>query len=423
MRILLYTQFCTPEPIFKSVPFARELMRRGHEVRILTGFPNYPGGKLYPGYRLSPFRREVLDGVPVLRVPLFPSHSPSALARMTNYMSFTLSSALPLLGGWKPDVVYVYNLVTIGAVAAMNRLLRGVPFVLDLQDIWPDSILSSGMAASWISRPVSKLCEITYANAALIVAQSPGFRRLLIERGVPAEKIEVVYNWYDEKSSREADDDLSRESLGFDGWFNILYAGNMGIVQALDAVVRAGEILAAKNERIRFVLMGSGVALEQLKEQARRVAPNHVMFLPACSSAKALAIQQKADALLVHLQKRSLFEITVPSKVQSYLASAKPILAGLQGDAANLILQARAGITAEPENSVSIAEAALKLARTSVGELQEMGKAGRAFFDAELTVRKGVARFEEIFERAFSERHNTSVSRNRLAAGSRTNPL
>src|SRR5262245_37377637 len=118
MRILFYTQFCTPEPVFKSVPFARELIRRGHEVRILTGFPNYPGGKVYPGYRLGPLKRETLDGVPITRVPLFPSHSPSALARMANYVSFTLSSAFPLLGGWKPNVIYVYNLVTLGGVAS-----------------------------------------------------------------------------------------------------------------------------------------------------------------------------------------------------------------------------------------------------------------------------------------------------------------
>jgi hypothetical protein len=142
MKILLLTQWFQPEPFFKGLSFAKALKSRGHDVEVLTGFPNYPGGKLYPGYRVRLWQRESVDGIRVNRVALYPSHDRSGLKRMLNYLSFGLSAALigPLLVQ-KPDVIYVYNLVTLGPAAYLLRFFYGCPVVYDVQDIWPDSVV------------------------------------------------------------------------------------------------------------------------------------------------------------------------------------------------------------------------------------------------------------------------------------------
>jgi glycosyltransferase involved in cell wall biosynthesis len=203
MRILLITQFFQPEPQIKGLPFARELQRRGHDVEVLTGFPNYPGGRLYPGYRVRALQREVMDGVPVARVPLYPSHDLSRLGRVANYASFALSSAL--LGAAltrRPDVAYVYHPpATMGLAALAQRALRGVPVVYDVQDLWPDTLRATGMVSgSAVLGAVGAWCRLVYRAAARVVVLSPGFRERLVARGVPADKIDVIYNWADESA-------------------------------------------------------------------------------------------------------------------------------------------------------------------------------------------------------------------------------
>ena len=150
MKILILTQWFEPEPTSKGLLFARELVARGHEVEVLTGFPNYPGGKLYPGYRIRPWVREHIDGVSVLRVALYPSHSNSGFQRALNYMSFALSAALigtALIR--QPDVVYVYHPpITVGFAGAVIGFLRKTPFVYDIQDLWPDTVASTGMMSN-----------------------------------------------------------------------------------------------------------------------------------------------------------------------------------------------------------------------------------------------------------------------------------
>ena len=146
MKILILSQWFDPEPDFKGLLFARELVARGHEVEVLTGFPNYPGGKIYPGYRIRPWARERLDGIDVLRVALYPSHNNSGLHRIFNYVSFFISAAVfgtALIR--KPDVMYVYHPpITVGFAATVIGFLRRAPFVYDIQDLWPDTVAASG---------------------------------------------------------------------------------------------------------------------------------------------------------------------------------------------------------------------------------------------------------------------------------------
>lgn len=397
IKILLYTQWCTPEPAFKSVPLARELQRRGHEVRILTGFPSYPGGRLYPGYRLRFSQREALDGVKVLRAPLYPSHDASSVRRALSYLSFMMSSAPALCCGWRPDVVYVYNLVTLGAVAALNRRLRSVPYVVDIQDLWPDSVFSSGMGSDMMRRPVEWLCRLTYRHASRLVVLSPGFKTELARRGVPEQKMEVVFNWYDaEAEALMPEGDTADPEPALAGRFNILYAGNLGAAQGLRAVVDAAARTFRTHPAIQWVFLGTGIEEEALKAHAASVAPNSTLFLPPRSRVGALKLMRQADVLLVHLRDDPLFRITIPSKTQACLAVGKPILAGLRGDAAELVLDADAGVVCEPESSEAMAASASRLAGLSQARLMELGQSGARFYQSRLSMAHGVQRIEEV---------------------------
>ena len=201
MRILMLTQWFNPEPIFKGLTFAKELVRRGHEVEVLTGFPNYPGGEIYQGYRQRLWQREVLDDIPVVRVPLYASHDSSSFRRALNYGSFALSSASLGAGLIKrPDVMYVYQPITIGLAATVIKYLRQTPFVIDIQDLWPEFLPATGMInnkkALWL---IGKWCEFVYRQASRVTTLSPGFKEAIVNRGIPADKVEVVYNWCDER--------------------------------------------------------------------------------------------------------------------------------------------------------------------------------------------------------------------------------
>ena len=202
----------------------------------------------------------------MLRVPLYPSHDRSALRRAVNYSSFALAAAWPLLLGWRPDMVYVYNLPSLGFIAALNRRLRKVPFVLDVMDLWPDSVVRAGMGAASLAWPIRKICEMVYRRAARITVLSPGFKRMLVERGVPGNKIEVIYNWCDEEELLAAPIVTpTKEDLGLADRFNILFAGTMGIVQNLDAVLQAAARVNRQQPRLQFVFMGGGTEVQRLQ--------------------------------------------------------------------------------------------------------------------------------------------------------------
>ncbi len=400
------TQWFDPEPTFKGLLFAKQLAARGHQVEALTGFPNYPGGKVYPGYRIRPWARETIDGIGIVRVALYPSHNNSGLHRALNYMSFALSAAL--LGAVlirKPDVMYVYHPpITVGLAAAVIGFLRRMPFVYDIQDLWPDTVAASGMMSNATALSLlSKLCRFVYRRAWHIAVLSPGFKAALIGRGVPAGKIDVIYNWCDEKALQVDCAPAARLASNPDR-FSILFAGTMGRAQGLDSVLQAADICRATAPAAEFVFIGGGVERSNLERMAIEMELDNVRFLPRQPMHAMGGILAGADALLVHLKDDPLFRITIPSKVQAYLAAGRPILLGGRGDAADMVRRAGAGIVCEPCNPESIAQAVLELAAAGPERLAEMGHNGRAFYDRELSVAAGVGRFEAIFNTVMQER-------------------
>ncbi len=400
IRILLLTQWFDPEPTFKGLAFARELVRRGFDVEVVTGFPNYPGGKLYSGYRIRLLTREQIDGVHVTRVPLYPSHSQSAPGRVVNYLSFFLSSLVYcLLGAKRPDVIYAYHPpLTVGIAAALVRGIRRVPVVYDIQDMWPDTLRATGMLSNervldWVSR----LCKWVYRRVDRIVVLSPGFKKLLVDRGVPEKKMELIYNWCNEELLNQSACKGS-EKLPAEGKFRIVFAGNMGKAQALYSVLDAASILQKNGDQaVAFVFVGGGVEAERLEKYSRELQLRNVHFLPRVPMSRIGSILKEADALLVHLKNDPLFRVTIPSKVQAYMAIGKPILVAVEGDAADLVQECGCGETAVPENPDSIAAAALSLQRRSVADLDDMETGSRKYYREKLSVSAGVEKFSAVF--------------------------
>ncbi|HEU4950671.1 MAG TPA: glycosyltransferase family 4 protein [Holophagaceae bacterium] len=407
MRILLVAQYFDPEPHLKGLVFARELVRQGHEVEVLTGFPNYPGGRLYPGYRLRLWQREVVDGIRITRVPLYPSHDGSALNRALNYLSFAFSAAL--LGPWlvtRPQAIHAHHgNATTALPAWVLGMLHGAPYLLDIQDLWPDSIAASGMLprrAGFFVPLMAAWCRFIYRQAGRISALSPGMRRTLIARGVPAERITVIPNWCDEAQAEPGPLEPGEAPL-LAGRFNVLFAGNMGVMQGLEVVLEAAARLAREVPDAQFVLVGDGVVRAQLEAEATARGLANVRFLPRRPAEAMGGLLHAADALLVHLKDDPLFEVTIPSKIQAYLAAGRPILCGVKGDGADLVREAGAGLLFPPEDAGALAEAVLALMRMPPARREALGAAGRSFYRARLSVTAGTAAFVRALRAARGE--------------------
>lgn len=393
------TQWFDPEPTFKGMTFARELRNIGWDVDVLTGFPNYPGGKLYAGHTLRWRKRESIDGVDLTRVWLYPSHDASKLGRIANYVSFMVSAALHgLISVRKPDVIYSYHPPLTTAIAAIFiKFFRRAPLLIDIQDLWPDTLRATGMIGNErVLRVVNAFSNWVYRRVDHIVVLSPGFKNLLIERGVPEKKIDVIYNWADEVSLRAP---AGRAPSGIPAEkFKILFAGNMGRAQALEAVLEAASIVERTAPHVQFIFIGGGLEVERLKASAVSRRLQNVAFLPPVPMSEIGSHLGDADALLVHLRRDPLFEITIPSKTQAYMAAGRPILMAVSGDAARLVEEAQCGVTAIPEDPQSIVQAVMKLAAASDETRRDMADNARRYYRDNLSVSVGVGRFSDTFK-------------------------
>jgi glycosyltransferase involved in cell wall biosynthesis len=403
MRILFINNYFEPEPnFFKGLPLAKKMMKFGHEVEVLTGFPNYPGGKIYDGYRIRLIQRENLEGVPVIRVPLYPSHDRSAMRRIVSYLTVAVSASTIGISAIHPaDVAYVVQgPATMGLPAIIAKLVRGIPFVYDIADLWPDVLSGTGMFdSSFGSKIVANWCKLIYKSASKIIVITPGVRQKLRERGVPENKIELIYEWCDDAQVTGGTQNprLAKE-LSMEGRFNIVFAGNMGKAQSLTAVLEAAKIIAAEHPLVQFVFIGSGIEVASLKEKVAAMNLQNVLFHSRRPISEIGAILRLADVLLVHLRDDPIFRIAIPSKTQAYMAIGRPILMGVRGDAADLVTKAKCGLVCEQENPQSIAEAVAKFLSMSKADLDQMGENGRKFYEQELSFEIAARKYEKIFE-------------------------
>jgi glycosyltransferase involved in cell wall biosynthesis len=390
----------------RGLPLAKALRNRfGWEVEVLTAIPWYPIGRFYDGYESKVYQTETVDGIPVHRVWLYPSHDRSAMRRIATYFSFMFSALC--FAAWRikrGDIVYhVDNLPTTAIVAGTLGFFWRAKVVQHIGDLWPDTVFSSGMLGRagpvrFVAFVLRSVMRLVYASNDKITVISEGFRQALVGRGVPPGKVLVLPNWADEdRLSPVVGDGATRRRLGVgDGEFLVLYAGNIGPLQCLDVVVDAASNL--RGLPVKFVVVGDGackVALE--RAVATRGLSERVLFFPPRRVDDMPALNAVADALLVHLKDEPFLHDTVPSKTQVSLLAGRPILMGCKGEAARHVQAARAGLCFDPESGDQLAEAVGALFSLSVEEREEMGRRGREYYYRHLSLAKGSQKMDDLF--------------------------
>lgn len=402
MRILLLAQWFFPEPDIRITSLANSLVERGHQVTIITGFPNYPHGRIYPGYRQRLWQRETMpNGVHIVRIPLYPDHSRSVIRRSFTYLSFALSATIlgPFFSG-KPDVMWVYQPpLTIGIPAIWIGLLRHIPFIYEIQDMWPETVAASGMMnASLPIRMLGKLAKFVYRRAAAITVISKGFKANLEAKGVPSSKIHIIPNWADEEIYRPVKrDPVLGEKYQLTGHFNIVFAGTMGLAQGLHTVIEAAECLRDVLD-IQFIFIGDGLDLPDLKASVTSRNLGNVRFIERQPAEWMPQFLAWGDALLVQLRNAPLFHMTIPSKTLSYMASGRLIICAVPGDGADLIQESGAGIVCPPDDPQALANAIRRAYALPAVEREEMGRAGYQTFLNRFTRDTLVSYYEAVFE-------------------------
>lgn len=403
MRFGLITQWFDPEPGPAAIPggLARELARRGHEVHVLTGFPNYPTGRIYEGYRMRPMTEyEESQGVKVRRVALYPSHDRSLFRRLGNYASFGVTASTLGLGSMKGmDAIWVYNSpATVALPMWGSKWIWGVPHVLHVMDLWPDSILFGGFgngANSRGLRAVDSWVSAMYRSSSRVAYASPGLGPILESRGVPREKLAYAPVWADAGIDTHADP-VSRSRWGVTAdQLLVLYAGAIGSAQGLDALLRAVSLID-QPDSVVLLVAGTGTEVDALQEQARSGGQLNVHFLGHMNREELSGIMVAADVHVISLKESPLSSVSLPSKLHTTLALGKPFISAVAGDAARVASESGAAFPAIPGDPNSIAQA-LQAALQCKGEgLRKRGDAGRKYYEETFDLHVGVDRVEQL---------------------------
>jgi len=369
MKVLFLSHYFPPEgnaPASRVHALAKRWVAAGHEVHVVTGAPNAPNGVVYDGYRNRLCRTEVADGIRVTRVWTFMAANRGKVRRVLNYLSFFVSALLAGLFVRRPDVVIATSpQFFCGWAGVWVARLRRLPFILEVRDIWPASIVAVGaMRRNRLVAFLQYLERRMYARADHIVTVGDCYKDAILQRGVPAEKITVIMNAVDTDifRPRQPDTELKRQ-LGLNGEFVCAYVGTIGMACGLDVVLRAAERLRRMQRTdIRFVLVGDGAVRTQLQAEADRMGLTNVTFTGLQPKARIPAYLSVADTCLVHLRKSELFEAVMPSKIFEAAGMAKPIIIGVRGFAQRFVLDAGAGLAVEPENENELVDALVQLA-------------------------------------------------------------
>lgn len=384
MRILVVSQYFWPEQ-FLINELVSDLVKDGHEVVVLTGEPNYPNGDIYPEFISSKDEYSEYHGAKIYRSSLIP-RGKGKFGLILNYLSFMITSSINLYKlkrNDKFDVVFFFQLSPVfsGLAAVLYKKINKVPLVTWVQDIWPDSLLATGQITnSHALSIVGKFVNFVYRNSDLILIQSEKFRNVVFDRCDTSQEIEYFPNWADDLFSCENYPDSSFYTK-IPGVFDFVFAGNIGDAQDFNTIIEA--VLKTKDiDGFRFVIVGDGRAKEgALKKIELLELGDKFLFLGAHAIEFMPSVFSKADALLVSLLNEQVFSNTIPSKVQAYLASGRPILASLAGAGADVILQSSAGLISDPNNPIMLSDKIQKFLSLSDSELGQMGRSGRSYYE------------------------------------------
>ena len=384
MRILYFSHYFTPEgnaPARRVYEMCRRWVRMGHRVTVITCAPNVPGGVVYEGYANAWLQRETIEGIETIRVWTYLAANRGTLRRILNYVSYLASAVCAGLWREKPDVVIATSpQFFCGWAGVWVSRLRRIPFILEIRDLWPESIAAVGA----LRRPrllalLERWERSLYRSATRIVTVGEGYREKLEGRGVAPSRIAVVSNGVDCKAFSDAGNGADvRAEFGLGESFVVSYVGTIGLGSGLDVVLRAAQRLRAESRGdVVFLLVGDGAVRDELETRARAEGLDRVIFTGRRDKSRIPAYLAASDACLVHLTGNDLFRSVMPSKIFEAAAMAKPIILGVRGCAAELVSDAEAGICIEPENDRELVDAVKRLAsdRALAAKLGESGRA------------------------------------------------
>lgn len=366
---------------------------------VLTGFPHYPAGRVFAGYKIRPWLKESYEGVTIIRVPLYPYKGYSLFRRSLNHLSFALSASLIgpfLVGHIDRIIVFQVGPITVGIPAIVLKYIKKAPMLFWVQDIWPDTLEATGLVRRpWILALIRRFVRLIYRHCDVIPVQSRGFARRVAHFGVSPEKIPYVPNSAEELYRPVPRDESLALAEGMAHRFNVMFAGNIGRSQDFDTLLGAAALLR-EHPDIQFVILGDGAMAQHYVALAKERGLSNVVFKGKKSVEWMPAYFALADALLVQLRHEPVFALTIPSKLQSYLACGRPIVAALEGDAADIVSESGAGVVCMPGDPVALAEAVLQMCCKSPEEREAMGRAGLAYYRAEFDRMMLLDRFDAL---------------------------
>lgn len=386
MRFLIVSQYFWPEN-FRINDLASELASRGHEVTVLTGLPNYPSGQIFKEYLAETEKFSNYKDVRILRVPLL-ARGNNGLRLLLNYLSFSISACL--LGPWKLrdkkfDVVFTCQLspVTVGLPGAFLAWLKNAPMIMWVLDLWPDTLKAIGVVkSSRLLAYVGLLVGFIYKRCDLILAQSRSFIPKI--QSLAGSRIPIVYfpSWAEDVFRAEALTPAPEVPVK-DGVFNVMFAGNVGEAQDFECILSAATLLKG-HSNIRWLVVGDGRLSAWVQAEIElRGLTECVLLLGRHPVERMPEFFLQADAMLVTLADQEIFSMTIPGKLQSYLAAGMPIIAALNGEGADVVKSANAGFTCAAGNAEGLAEIVLRMADLPLSERRVLGKNGFEYSNRE----------------------------------------
>jgi glycosyltransferase involved in cell wall biosynthesis len=408
VNILYVSQYFPPEmgaPAARAAELSRYWVRAGHQVTVLTGFPNHPTGEVPQPYRSRMRRlvcREIVDGTDVIRSWLLPYPNRKAYERILNYSSFCLSAALAGSFLSSPDVVIATSpqlLVGLSGwwIARRNR----VPFIFEVRDLWPESLAGVGMGGenSVLYRTLRKIAGFLYRHADHIVVVSPAFATHLAERWrVPPEKISVVENGVEtDLFNPQSPSDEAKQQIGGDGKFIVSYIGTMGMAHGLDTVINAAAALKTARPDILFALIGEGADKARLMQLAERRQLNNICFLDQQPREKIPGYVCASEACMVLLKDAPVFQTVIPTKMLEFMACGRPVILGVDGQAKQIMQRSHAGLTIPPENTSELVGAIIRLAEDR-DLCQQLGRNGRKYIVEHFSRERTARTYESVLD-------------------------
>jgi glycosyltransferase involved in cell wall biosynthesis len=396
MKILIVSQYFWPEE-FRINDLATDLVDRGHEVTVLTGSPNYPKGKFYTGYGFN-YKKEYYKGVKLYRVPIIPRGS-NNFYLLLNYISFLVSgSVFSFFHKENYDKVFAVNFSPITSVipAIVYSRKRSVKLYLWVQDLWPESVFAaSNIKSKKLNLFLTKIVKYIYANSSKILVQSKGFFKSISDKGVSEDKILELPNWAEDLYFKNIK--KSKYSNLIPKGFVIMFAGNIGEAQDFGSIVQAA-LLTKSEHSIKWVIIGGGRKLTWLKEQIIELElENKIILLGRYPVTEMPDFFIHADVMLVSLKKEEIFSLTIPSKIQSYLASGKPIIGMLDGVGSEVIKNSECGFYGRAGDFKMLYQNIIKAYSEESSSLIQKGLNGRHYYDEKFSKKRVIDSLVKIF--------------------------